>query len=181
MELDEDHKERVRCTLVPEVDQNYRGDNLAVSHSNTRQTNNTTQTSGSTETRCNLRAKAIPKKYTDFLIHQISDARAALRPLGTQRDDTRTHSSQQQTSSENIHESNQAAHGLNISPRKSSENIHLHTDTSQSNSFVSKLRGMFEKDQQTPHTYSVRTTTHAGSKRTHKKVSFLLTSKVTMK
>ena len=138
MEIDENHDQRVPCTLVPEEDQNYGRDNPAVSHNNTRemantkaQTDNTTGTSSSTETRYYLRANPTPKKYTDFLIHQISDASAALRPEVTQRDGTRTHSSQQQTSSESILDSVETADDQNNSQPESSKNKLPQTNTSQ--------------------------------------------------
>ena len=98
MEIDEDHDDRVPCTLVAEGDQSYKRDNPAVSHKKPRRrrnihasTNNTTRVSRSTETRYNLRANPTLKRYAEFLIQQISDARAALRPVGTRRDGTRTH------------------------------------------------------------------------------------------
>ena len=101
MEIDENQGERVPWTLVPERDQNYERNSPDVSHKSTRhmkntqaETNTTTGTSGSTETPYNLQANQTPKKYTDSLIHQTTEACAALRPVGTQRDGTRTHSSQ---------------------------------------------------------------------------------------
>ena len=56
MEIDEDHDDRVPCTLVPGVDQNHERDSIPVSYDNTSvatdiqsQTNNTTR-ARSTET-----------------------------------------------------------------------------------------------------------------------------------
>ena len=115
MEIDEYHNERVCCTLVPEFDQIHEKDSLAaVSHNKTSQatdiepqTRNTTRASRSNETRYNLRGDS--KMYTDFVIHQISYAREALRPVNTRGEGTKTRISQQQTLSENIRDSEEAA------------------------------------------------------------------------
>ena len=40
IKIDEDHEERVPCTLVPEGDQNYERDILVVSHNNISRTEN---------------------------------------------------------------------------------------------------------------------------------------------
>ena len=117
-ERNEDHVERVPCTLVPESDQMYRKDSHIVSHNNARRMTNTqaqtiitTRTSRSTETRYKIQASPTPKKLTEFLIHQIGETRETLRPIGTQGDGTKTYSSQQHTSSENIRDSEEVAHG----------------------------------------------------------------------
>ena len=52
------------------------------------QTYNTTRAARYIETRYNLQANPTPKRYSDFLIHQISDARAALRPVSTRGEGT---------------------------------------------------------------------------------------------
>ena len=116
--MDEGHVERVPCTLVPESDQMYQKDRPIVSHNNARrmmntqaQTINTTRTSRSTETRYKIQASPTPKKLTQFLIHQIGETRDTLRPIGTQGDGTKTYSSQQHTSSKNIRDSEEVAHG----------------------------------------------------------------------
>ena len=95
MEIDEDHDERVPCTLNPEKDQKHAEDSPAVSHDKTSertvpapQTNNTTKASTSTEARYNLRANPTPKRYSDFLMHRFSDVRAALKPLSTRGEGT---------------------------------------------------------------------------------------------
>ena len=94
------------------------------------QTNNTTGASRSTETRYNLRANPIPKKYTNFLIHQISDAREALVPVTIQGGGTWTLSHQQKNSSENFRDCAEAADDQRNSHQKTSKNIHFQTDTS---------------------------------------------------
>ena len=96
------------CTVVSEGDQNHEIESPAAAHTNQSgptdpgaQTNNTTRTRRPTETRYNLQANPTPKTYSDFLVHQISDAHAAVRPVST-REGKQTQPSQQQNSSENI-------------------------------------------------------------------------------
>ena len=137
MEINEYHDERMRCTLLPEGDQNHKRDKPAVSHINTRrsmdlqlQTNKTIRASRSTGTGNNLRANPPPKPYSNFLIRQIADARTVIRPVSTRGKGRHTQPSQQQTSSENIryHEEN------------SSKKNCLRTNTCQNNRLVRKLR-----------------------------------------
>ena len=184
LEIDEDHDEQKPCTLVPEVEQNYEKDNPVVSEKNTSRTtdsaprtNNLTRASWSIGTRYILRANPTPEMYSGFLIHQLSDTRAALRPVSTQGQGTEAETSQSRTSSVNIHCSEQATN-IQVSPQQNaSKNISFLPITG----LFSRLRRKFENGQHPQHTHSARTRTSVGDKRTHKKVSFLLTTQLTAK
>ena len=161
MVMDENHNERVPCTLVPECDQNYGRDNPALSHNNNKRTkniqaqkSNTTRVSWSTETRENRRAKATPKTYTDFFIHQSSDPRTALWPVGTRAGGTKTHTSQQQISSRNIRATEVAADGQHNSQQESSKKINFQTYKSQKIVLFRRLRIKTENQHQTTHTHT---------------------------
>ena len=128
----------MRCTLVPEGDQNHKKDNPAVSHNKTSrstdfelQTNKTIRASRSTRTGYNLGAIPTPKPYSDFLIRQRTDARAVIGPVSTRGEGRHTQTSQQQTSSENIRYHEEAADCQPSSQQNSSKKNCLQTNTFQ--------------------------------------------------
>ena len=179
MELDENQNEPVPFTLIPDYDQNYGRDSRHMKNTwRTHQTHTITP-----DTWKKLRPKQttqqehpdlrgqdtiyeptqLQKSKLTFLFTKLVTPVQHYDLLGNQGDGTRTHSSQQQNSSENIRDSALAADDQHNSHQKSSKNIHLPTETRHNNGLVSRLRKMFENEHHLPHTHA-HTHTHTFSR-----------------